>query len=131
LVKEWLKEHPQEAKRIYFFPFRKDAVELMADFDVFLLTSDNEGFGLVILEAMHLGKIVVSTKCGGPEDIIENNISGFLTGFDCKEIAEKISFILDNFDDVSIKISQKAVERAKTFNFENQIGNYIKLYEKD
>lgn len=130
-VQQYLDERPWLKEKVKILGFRKDAIELMADFDVFLLTSDNEGFGLVILEAMHLGKIVVSTKCGGPEDIIENNISGFLTGFDCKEIAEKISFILDNFDDVSIKISQKAVERAKTFNFENQIGNYIKLYEKE
>lgn len=102
----------------------------MADFDVFLLTSDEEGFGLVILEAMSLGKIVVSTRCGGPEDIIEDKINGFLTGFDYKEIATKINFILENFESIKQKIGQAAVERAKDFKIDNQVEGYVRLYKK-
>ncbi|MDK2886839.1 MAG: hypothetical protein PWP54_1412 [Thermosipho sp. (in: thermotogales)] len=64
MVKEWLEKHPQEAEKIYFLPFRKDAIELMADFDVFLLTSDSEGMPLVVLEALNLGIPVVSTDVG-------------------------------------------------------------------
>ncbi|MCS7175970.1 glycosyltransferase [Pseudothermotoga sp.] len=63
-VEEWLKRHPQEAKYIHFLPFRKDAIELMADFDVLLLTSDAEGMPLVVIEAQNLGIPVVSTDVG-------------------------------------------------------------------
>ncbi len=37
-----------------------------------------EAFGLTILEAMHSGLPVFATQFGGPSEIIEDNISGFL-----------------------------------------------------
>ncbi|HEY8541004.1 MAG TPA: glycosyltransferase [Pseudothermotoga sp.] len=63
-VEQWLAKNPDQAKFIHFLPFRKDAIELMADFDVFLLTSDAEGMPLVVLEAQSLGIPVVSTDVG-------------------------------------------------------------------
>ncbi|WP_126993250.1 glycosyltransferase [Thermosipho globiformans] len=63
-VKKILNEKPYLTKKIKFLDFRKDAIELMADFDVFLLTSDEEGMPLVILEAQQLGIPVVSTDVG-------------------------------------------------------------------
>jgi glycosyltransferase involved in cell wall biosynthesis len=41
----------------------------MADFDVFLLTSDAEGMPLVVLEALSLGIPVVSTDVGCVEEL--------------------------------------------------------------
>lgn len=46
--------------------------------DVFLLTSDHEGFGRVVLEAAFAGVPSVATRCSGPEDIIDDGISGIL-----------------------------------------------------
>ncbi|MEM4523339.1 MAG: glycosyltransferase, partial [Nitrososphaeria archaeon] len=63
-VRKWLSENPKEAKYIHFLPFRRDAIELMADFDVLLLTSDAEGMPLVVLEAQSMGIPVVSTDVG-------------------------------------------------------------------
>jgi glycosyltransferase involved in cell wall biosynthesis len=54
-VRRWLKENPQVKEKVHFLPFRKDAVKLMADFDVLLLTSDAEGMPLVVLEALNQG----------------------------------------------------------------------------
>jgi len=69
-VEEWLEKNSQIADKFYFLPFRKDATELMADFDVFLLTSDSEGMPLVILEAVEHGVPVVSTDVGCVEEMI-------------------------------------------------------------
>ncbi|KAF2959882.1 glycosyltransferase [Thermotoga sp. 38H-to] len=71
LVQKWLDEHPDVAKKVHFLPFRKDAVELMADFDVFLLTSDSEGMPLVVLEALNQGVPVVSTDVGCVNEMID------------------------------------------------------------
>lgn len=44
----------------------------------FALSSDEEGFGVVLAEAMACGVPVVATRCGGPEGIITNTVNGFL-----------------------------------------------------
>ena len=46
--------------------------------DVFLLSSNYEGFGRVVLEAMLAGLPVVSTRCSGPEDLVEDARTGYL-----------------------------------------------------
>lgn len=45
---------------------------------VFVLPSDQEGLGIAGLEAMSTGVPVVSTRCGGPEDYIEDGKNGYL-----------------------------------------------------
>jgi glycosyltransferase involved in cell wall biosynthesis len=51
---------------------------IYANADVFLLTSNHEGFGRVILEAQLAGVPVVSTACSGPEDLIVHGETGLL-----------------------------------------------------
>ncbi len=55
---------------------------LYARCDVWLCCSLSEGFGLTVLEAMACRTPVVSTRCGGPEDFVEENKSGFFADVD-------------------------------------------------
>jgi len=57
---------------------RADVHELMRAFDVYALTSRSEGFSLSTVEAMASGLPVVATRCGGPEQILEDGITGLL-----------------------------------------------------
>jgi glycosyltransferase involved in cell wall biosynthesis len=45
---------------------------------VFALSSDEEGFGMVVPEAMACGVPVVATACGGPDAIVCNGVDGYL-----------------------------------------------------
>ncbi len=58
--------------------FRNDAPALMAAADVFALPSRAEPFGLVLLEAMALGRPVVATRAGGPVEIVVDGETGSL-----------------------------------------------------
>lgn len=51
---------------------RDDVVTAMSMADVFVLPSKFETFGVVVIEALAMGLRVIATRCGGPEDILEN-----------------------------------------------------------
>ena len=57
---------------------RNDVREAVANSDGLVLTSKYETFGVVLVEALALGKPVVATRCGGPESIVREGLDGFL-----------------------------------------------------
>jgi len=59
-------------------PDEEALVALYQRATVFALTSDEEGLGIVLLEAMSCGIPVVSTACGGPDSIIRDGVDGYL-----------------------------------------------------
>jgi D-inositol-3-phosphate glycosyltransferase len=59
---------------------------------VFALSSDEEGLGIAILEAMSCGLPVVSTRSGGPEGIISDGQDGWLVPRnDVRELAKSLA----------------------------------------
>jgi glycosyltransferase involved in cell wall biosynthesis len=64
--------------RLRLLGFRSDVAELMAACDLFVLPAPAEPFGLVLLEAMALGKPVIACDAGGPPEIVARNVSGLL-----------------------------------------------------
>lgn len=61
--------------------------------DIFVLPSiQPEPFGLVVIEAMNNKLPVVATNHGGPVEIIDNNIDGFLVDYkDAREMAQVVN----------------------------------------
>lgn len=56
--------------------------ELYQTASMFVLSSNEEGLGIVILEAMACGLPVISTRCGGPETSVIDGVTGYLTPLD-------------------------------------------------
>ena len=63
-------------------PSRQELIRLYQEASVFALPSDEEGLGMVILEAMACAVPVVATCCGGPDGIITDGEDGFLVPLD-------------------------------------------------
>jgi len=61
-----------------FTGFTKEAQSMMQLCDVVVLATDNETFGLVLVEAMMSGVCVVASDSGGPLEIIDDGITGLL-----------------------------------------------------
>jgi glycosyltransferase involved in cell wall biosynthesis len=59
-------------------PSHADLVKLYQGAEVFALSSDEEGLGVVLLEAMACGVPVVSTRSGGPDGVISEGRDGYL-----------------------------------------------------
>ncbi|MBV9207752.1 MAG: glycosyltransferase family 4 protein [Actinobacteria bacterium] len=57
----------------------REAAAYLRALDVLVCASREEGFGLAALEAMAGGVPVVATRCGGPEDLVEHEVTGLLT----------------------------------------------------
>jgi glycosyltransferase involved in cell wall biosynthesis len=58
----------------------KELAELYRNAGCFALSSDQEGLAIVVIEAMASGLPVVCTRCGGPEMLVRDGVTGFLSG---------------------------------------------------
>jgi glycosyltransferase involved in cell wall biosynthesis len=66
---------------------------------MFALSSVEEGLGLPVLEAMASALPVVSTRCGGPETVVVDGETGYLTPVgDAEAMAEKMRALLADAD---------------------------------
>jgi D-inositol-3-phosphate glycosyltransferase len=76
---------------------REDLIKLYALCDVFVLPSLEEGFGLVVTEAMASGKPIVGTNVSGIASQVNDGWNGFLVDpKNEQQLAEKILTLIDN-----------------------------------
>jgi glycosyltransferase involved in cell wall biosynthesis len=68
------------ASQMHFTGWRDDVADVLALADVFVLPSQNEGFGRVLVEAMAMGRAVVATAVGGIPEIVLDGETGLLVG---------------------------------------------------
>ena len=98
---------------------------------LFVHSSKYEGLPTVLIEAMILGKIVVSSECPtGPREILDNGNSGFLVKVgDEEEFAEKIYEALNN-KEYADKIKENMFNRIDEFRAENSIDKMDSIVNK-
>jgi glycosyltransferase involved in cell wall biosynthesis len=88
--------------------------------DVWLCGSSSEGFHLPPLEAMACRCPVVSTRVGGPMDIIQAGVNGFLAQIgDWNELADKTIEVLESSPDSWLKMSNAALATALSYSWDN------------
>jgi glycosyltransferase involved in cell wall biosynthesis len=66
------------ADRVVFVGPVQDPYDFYRRLDVFVLPSLDEGFGLVLLEAMATGVPVIGTRVGGVPEILTHGVNGWL-----------------------------------------------------
>lgn len=114
---------------IRFIGFKDNPFTWISKSDLFILSSDFEGFPMVILEAMACGTPVISTDCpSGPGEIITNGKNGILVPpADEEALAEAMLTLLKN-ENLRKKFSQEGRRRAEDFRIEKILPQYEKLF---
>ena len=117
-------------ERVVFAGFREDMSTVMNAFDVFALTSNTEGFGMVVLEAMASGKPVIATNVGGIPELINNGIDGIL--IEPRQPAA-VAQALTSLEDGPLRARLGAAGRRKVRTLHGQETMYrrtMEFYEK-
>ena len=119
-------------KQIIFFDnlSHEELFPIVNSAKMVILPSLWEAFGFVCVEAMALGRPVIATSGSGFEEIVEDNISGYLVEPGNSELlAQKIINILKDESGLS-KISEGAMKRSQGFEVSNIALKLLTFYEK-
>jgi glycosyltransferase involved in cell wall biosynthesis len=108
---------------VTFHGWVKNKDAFFKEIDLFCLPSTIEPFGIILLEAMEHSKPIISTKSGGPEEIIRDNIDGLLTEIESsKDLADKLAQAINN--------QQQAKRQTKSAHIRLKENYDIKIVSK-
>jgi glycosyltransferase involved in cell wall biosynthesis len=105
--------------------------EFYKEMDLFVLNSLQDGFGMVILQAMSTGLAVIGTTNTGTPDVVKDNEQGFIIPINSDEIlAEKIRFCYENREKC-LEMGQNARKKVeKGFTWEDYGNRYVEYLKK-
>ena len=108
----------------------EDLARLYRNASLFVLSSDEEGLGVVLLEAMASGVPVVSTDCGGPATMVYEGETGFLTPVgDASGLAAKMGLILRD-DALHLRLGKAGHKLAiSKFSLETAGNAFLEVYD--
>ncbi|MBM7833065.1 glycosyltransferase [Clostridium sardiniense] len=109
---------------VKFLGFVKNPYPYIAKSDIYIMASDYEGLPLVICEALALNRVIISTDCTGPSELLNNGAGILVKCGEYKEISENIIRVFEDHTLYKSYIS-KTIEPIKLFE-----SNYImkKIY---
>ena len=101
---------------------------LYRDNDIFVMSSVHEGMSNAMLEAMASGLPIVTTKCEGVEELIDDN-GIVVDGYNPQLIAQSVMRLIENPQERE-QMAVATRDRAMTFSWQNVANQYIDCYRK-
>lgn len=116
---------------VLFLGKQKNISDLLSISDIKLLMSEQESFGLVLLEAMACEVAAIGTNVGGIPEVISHGETGYIVELGDTETAASYAIHLLENEDLLKEFSEQALHRARSlFHSEEIVNQYIALYEK-
>lgn len=111
---------------VTFAGLQSNVPEWMQAMDIVVHASAAEPFGIVVIEAMALGKPTIATATAGPTEIITAGINGMLwTHGNVPSLSEAIILVLADSDSGSVKLGKAAAKRAAQFDIEHYVTKLV------
>lgn len=98
--------------------------------DLYVSTSQHEGFGLVFLEAMASGLPIICYDSGGQTDFLRDQETGYLAPLNDLELFTKRCQFLIRNPELRKAIGEKNICRAQDFSIENCALQYEKIFNE-
>lgn len=107
---------------------RSEVARLMSQADIFVVSSLVETFSVVAAEALASGTPVLTTRCGGPEEFVTDDVGKVIPPGDSTALYKGLAYLLDHLKRFSSgQLSRYASERFSP----EQVGNvFHAIYEK-
>jgi glycosyltransferase involved in cell wall biosynthesis len=94
------------------------------------MPSRQEGFGLVFLEAMALGKPVIAGSFGGAPEIVQDGIIGFLVDPDDRDALSRRLIQLLKDEELRRKMGNAGRERVEeSYTFQSFRDRFVRILE--
>ena len=119
----------QSRDRIRFLGFVNNIPDLLRMSDFYVLSSDNEGLSLALMEALASGLICISTRCPGSPEAIEDGVNGFLTELNTDAFAQGLNRALQLSGQERQLMSERARKTAvEKFNVDKNSKNVLSIF---
>jgi L-malate glycosyltransferase len=124
-------KHLHLEKHVLLPGFREDVLALLKGFDIFVMSSETEGLGTSILDAMACGRPVVGTKAGGIPEVVEDGVTGLLVEpHNPAALAQAITALLQD-DALRSRMGAAGLARVREhFTVDRMVADTIAVYEQ-
>jgi glycosyltransferase involved in cell wall biosynthesis len=110
--------------------WQSDIERVLSSADMVVLTSDNEGTPLSLIQAGMAGLPVVTTNVGSVPEVVLDGVTGIVTGLDVQEIANALEKLV-NDKVLSTKLGAAAQEfTLSNFGVKRLVHDHEELYKK-
>jgi len=120
----------KEELPITFLGWQSDIEKILSFSDLVLLTSENEGTPVALIQAQMAGVPVLTTDVGSASEVLKNNQSGFCLEYSVKDFADKIELLAG---DLRMKTSFGAIGKAfalENFSVIRLVSDHAELYRE-
>jgi glycosyltransferase involved in cell wall biosynthesis len=118
----------REELNVTFFGWRNDIDQIFAASDIAILTSDNEGIPLTLIQAAQAGLPIVATNVGSISDIVISESTGYLTAPKAAAMADAIEKLVRDGQLRKMMGDAGKARAAQYFSLERMIKDHSDLY---
>ena len=112
-------------------PFHPNPLSIMPCFDVIILPSEDETFGLVLVEAMRAGVAVIGTNAVGVPEIISHDETGLLFEWgDFEQLADQLLLLYQNPEKRSLLARNGKIMADKKFNHQDHFRTLEHIFQE-
>lgn len=125
-LEQYIKNHKMEGY-FHLLGFRSNQYSIVKKANLFVCSSNAEGYSTSVVEALILGLPVVTTDCAGMKEIFGTSQCGIITKNTTEDLYQGISMVMKNID-LYKRLKNNAIRRGKDFQVANNIKDIELLF---